>query len=115
MAPLIFTKLDEVTAGKFIRTVFPWYYLVIIFFAALGAGCLFVSHEIECGILLIIAIGGIFARQVLMPKINHYRDLMIQGEEAAERTFKRLHSFSVWINSAQLLAGIATLTLLSWQ
>ena len=29
MAPLIFTKLEGEVAGKFIRIVFPWYYLFL--------------------------------------------------------------------------------------
>ena len=29
MAPLIFTQLDEATAGRFIRAVFPWYYAIL--------------------------------------------------------------------------------------
>ena len=30
MAPLIFIKLEIREAGKFVRAVFPWYYLVVI-------------------------------------------------------------------------------------
>ena len=39
MAPLIFIKLDETTAGPFVRSIFPWYYLVII-------GLSFITHRI---------------------------------------------------------------------
>ena len=36
MAPLVFTKLDAETAGRFIRQVFPWYYLTVITLAAVA-------------------------------------------------------------------------------
>ena len=40
MAPLIFTKLEEETAGRFIREVFPRYYAFLAILCGIAAPCL---------------------------------------------------------------------------
>jgi hypothetical protein len=37
MAPLVFTKLPADQAGRFIRAVFPFYYLYVLATATVGA------------------------------------------------------------------------------
>jgi hypothetical protein len=85
MAPLVFTKLPAETAGAFIRAVFPWYYL------SLGAATLVALLALLPGVTgsapwkailtALILLGFIYARQVLMPRINQARDPRLAGEQ----------------------------------
>lgn len=113
MAPLIFTKLDEATAGRFIRAVFPWYYVVLFALSLVAALLLFAAAPLEAGILLGCASMAVFARQVLMPWINGLRDEALQGDQSAERRFDQLHRLSVIINGVQMIAVTLVLILLA--
>ena len=104
MAPLIFVKLGGEAAGRFIRQVFPWYYLVVIALAAVGAAALAVPRPVDAAVLGAVAAVGVAARQVLMPMINRARDAMLAGDAASKTRFSRLHRLSVWINAAQIVA-----------
>jgi hypothetical protein len=112
IAPLIFTKLDEATAGRFVRSIFPWYYLVIAGLSLLATASLFAIHTLEAAIMAIIALGAVFARQFLMPRINDYRDRMVEGDKKAEKAFAGLHRFSVGINGVQLIGAFTVLVLM---
>jgi hypothetical protein len=112
IAPLIFTKLDEATAGRFVRSIFPWYYLVIAGLSLLATASLFAIHTLEAAIMAIIALGPVFARQFLMPRINDYRDRMVEGDKKAEKAFAGLHRFSVGINGVQLIGAFTVLVLM---
>ncbi|MDG2034025.1 MAG: DUF4149 domain-containing protein [Rhodospirillales bacterium] len=112
MAPLIFIKLDEGTAGQFVRSIFPWYYLVIAGMSLIGSVSLVIIQPLPSAILAVIAIAAFLARQVLMPRINEHRAKMVGGDNGAERAFQRLHSFSVWINNGQLIGSFTVLIML---
>ena len=112
VAPLIFTKLDEATAGQFVRSIFPWYFLVIVILSLLAAISLPVIYPLEAVMMALIAIGAMFARQFLMPRINECRDRMLEGDRKAAKSFEGLHRFSVWINSCQLIGALAVLVLM---
>lgn len=66
-------------------------------------------RPIDGAIMGVVALGAVLAREVLMPRINHHRDRKLAGEPEAERSFARLHRLSMWINGAQLLAGLVVL------
>jgi len=105
MAPLVFIELDAVTAGRFIRSVFPWYALVVLVLAAVAAAALAADRPVDAGIMAAVALAASVSRQLLMPRINAYRDRALAGDAAAGRRFDALHRASVWINAAQLLAS----------
>lgn len=105
MAPLVFTQLEPKEAGKFIRAVFPWYYLAFGSLFITLAILLFLSSQIIPGFVsLICSIGFLIARQYLMPLINKYSDSSLQGDSSAGVMFERLHRISVAINMIQLIA-----------
>ena len=108
IAPLIFVKLDCATAGTVVRSVFPWYYLLIAVCSVTAAGALFAS-PINATIMGLIAAGAMVSRQILMPRINHNRDRMLNGDPSAENAFTRLHRLSVWINGGQILGAFFVL------
>jgi uncharacterized membrane protein YiaA len=113
MAPLIFTRLDAVIAGKFIRTVFPWYYAVLGILSLLAGLLAASSAPLEAGILLGVASLALFSRQILMPQINRLRDRAGEGDARAEAQFSSLHRLSVAINMVQLVAVTVVLLLLA--
>ncbi len=109
VAPLVFVKLDGASAGRFLRGIFPWYYLVVGLLSLLALAALAALRPLEAAALGLVALGAVVARQGLMPRINRHRDRMLAGDPEAERGFNRLHRLSVWINGAQLLAAFAVL------
>lgn len=109
VAPLVFVKLDGAVAAKFIRQVFPWYYLVVILVSGGAALALAAFCPWEALALAGVCGAGLLARQVLMPAINRARDAGLAGDEAAGRRFSRLHRLSVWINAAQMLTATVVL------
>ena len=109
MAPLIFIKLDIDVAGKFVRAVFPWYYLLIIVLAALGALLLVTFAPLNAGLLALVTISTVYCRQSLMPRINEYRDRSKAGEAGTTQIFDKLHRRSEILNGLQLLAVLAVL------
>lgn len=113
MAPLVFIKLDATTAGRFIRGVFPWYYLVVLVLAAVAAGAFAAERPVDAAVMGAVAVGAWASRQVLMPRINAHRDRALAGDAAAGRRFDRLHRVSVWVNTAQLLAAVTVMARLA--
>jgi hypothetical protein len=109
VAPVTFIHLDEATAGRFIRSLFPWYYLTLIVLPFIGAASLSATHYIDASIMALIALGAVFSRQILLPRINGYRDRMLSGDISAEKKFDGLHRLSVLINGVQLLGAFAVL------
>ena len=112
IAPLTFGLLPAEHAGKFVRGLFPWYYLVSLILAFLAGAALVGSRPTEAAILFAIALGAAISRQVLMPRINDHRDAAKAGDEKAEKIFDRLHKITVYINVAQLVALMVAMVLL---
>ena len=109
MAPLIFVKLDIDVAGKFVRAVFPWYYLLILILAGLGALTLVAFAPLNAGLMLLIAGSTAYCRQYLMPQITQFRDRSRAGEAGSTDIFDKLHRRSEALNGLQLMAVMAVL------
>jgi len=107
LAPLVFTQLPAEVAGRFIRAVFPWYYLWVAGFAALAAAGLAVDGRgaQAIGLAVAVALSAAWTRWRLMPSINALRDRQLAGDAAAGQAFERRHRLSVAINALQLLAA----------
>ena len=112
VAPFTFTTLDAATAGRFVRGIFPWYYLVIAGLSLLAFVSLVAVRPREAAVMAVIALGAFVSRQLLMPRINDHRHRMLGGDAEAERGFSRLHRLTVWINSLQLAGALVVLVLL---
>ena len=110
MAPLIHRKLPPEVAGAFLREVFPVYYLVLILVALLAAAAAFKPNPIAAGALAVVALGFVYARVWLVPRINRLRDDPDLAEEGA---FRRLHHQSVIINVVQMVAALVILLALA--
>ncbi len=105
-APVVFRHLPADVAGGLVRRVFPVYYLVGLLLAGLAGLAALPGRPIEGAVLLAVAVGFFWARQILMPRINTARDA------GANARFSRLHRFSVTINMVQLVAAAVVLVVL---
>ncbi len=104
-APMVFRAMPPDEAGRFIRAVFPWYYLFVIGVAGLGGAILLFWDSRSGALMIAIAVVAIYARQALMPQINAARDARSRGDLDAKGRFGRLHGISVALNFAQLIAA----------
>ncbi len=106
LAPLIFTTLPADAAGRFVRRVFPAYYLWIIGSAAVGALALLPLRLPDAIGLGLVAASALWLRQGLMPRINALSDAAQAGDAAAKAGFARAHQLSVLANVAQMLVAL---------
>ena len=104
VAPITFIVLDENNARKYIRKIFPFYYLVNLFLS-ICALVAFSLNVISFDFYLILAVSTLFviSNFILMPLINKYRD------NKEDKKFNYLHRFSVIINFIQLIILILIL------
>lgn len=114
MAPLIFIKLDAAVAGRFVRAVFPWYYLLIIALSAISFLVLIIFAPLNAGLMALVATSAVYCRQILMPSINDFSDRAKAGEKEVSKTFDKLHKRSEILNGLQLLAVFAVLAHLAF-
>ena len=99
VAPITVTVLDEVNSRKFIRKIFPYYYLSNLFLCLCALISLVILDNINFDFYLILAITILFviSNFILMPLINKFRD------NKEDKKFKYSHSVSVLINFIQLI------------
>ena len=114
VAPTVFNVLSARQAGLFLPAFFPGYYLWGLA-VALIAAVIAMNKSTAIGVvLLLVAMLFVFARQVLMPHINHARDEELMGMPGAGRRFRLLHLGSVLINGFQIIVLLVAAALLYW-
>ena len=99
VAPVTFTALNEENARKFIRKIFPYYYIVNLAISILVLICFIILKIFSLDFYLILSVAALFAVSnfILMPLINKYRD------EKQDNKFKYSHFISVVINFIQMI------------
>ena len=99
IAPVTFTTLNEENARKFIRKIFPYYYLfnLIISILTILSFIIIKKFSIEFYLISFVAILFVISNFVLMPLINKFRDTN------QDKKFKYSHFISVVINFVQML------------
>ena len=110
IAPKIFTVLPSEEAGKFVRSIFPTYYMfngiqyliltILMIYLEKTGNILYLSIS--------ILILFILSNYVLMPQINKSRDINNQ------KRFKFLHLLSVIFNFVIIISSIILILLLNW-
>ena len=98
VAPIVFTVLDADAARKFIRKIFPYYYLVNLILCLLSLISFYYVQQFltDFYLVLLVAILFVISNFILMPLINYFRD------NNQEKRFKYFHALSVIINFLQL-------------
>ena len=99
VAPVTFTTLNEENARKFIRKIFPFYYIVNLALSLLATIIYIILNSYNLNFYLILLVSILFAvsNYILMPLINKYRD------QKKDKHFKYSHFLSVLINFVQIL------------
>ena len=102
LAPMIFKILDAENAAKFVRKIFPYYYLVNLIFLSIAIILFLFISQLGASFYITLALGisFIFAQFVLMPTINKFKD------NNEEKKFKYAHGASVAINFIQMIGLI---------
>jgi hypothetical protein len=122
VAPVIFRVLGAEPGGRFVRALFPRYYLWnailgSIALPAFVAGPLCFpefrgrSVGIQSAMLLAIILIMLYGGNSLVPQINRARDL---GPPAQDR-FDRLHRRSVFLNGVTMIVAIGLLIAFAWR
>ena len=109
IAPVVFTRLPPEWASRFIRGVFPIYYLWVLGTAAAAAFALLPVRPADALALALVAGSTLWLRQSLMPRINALSDAAQAGDAAAKGKFDRAHRLSVVVNMVQM--GVAAVVL----
>ena len=109
IAPKIFTVLPSEEAGKFVRSIFPTYYMynglqyllltILLFYTGQNGNILYLSS--------LILFFFILSNYILMPQINKSRDIDNQ------KKFKLLHFLSVVINFLIIISSIVLILLIN--
>lgn len=102
VAPAVFTALEAQPAGRFLRAVFPRYYLYLIVLSTGLALSVLPESLWAAGSFAVVAASTCWVRQVLVARINRARDQMEEGDRHAAARFARGHRLSVMINLLQL-------------
>ena len=99
VAPTTFKLLDEENSRKFIRGIFPFYYLLNLILSFVAGVLFFLKQNLSIDFLLMTSICILFAISnfILMPMINKFRD------SNEDKKFKISHFISVIINFIQLI------------
>jgi hypothetical protein len=109
VAPVVFRLLPAEMAGRFLRGVFPPYYIWVLATSAAAAVALYPLSPLDAGIMAAIAAMAFWLRQVLMPRINALSDRAKSGDPEAKRGFDLSHRLSVGANLLQMIAAAAVL------
>ena len=105
VAPNVFISLDQKSARKFIRSIFPKLYLYS-FFISITIALLVIYHEtIYSLIFLMVSFGFLFSKIFLVKWINDVSDVKQKTSQQIQK-FKILHSLSVLIFITQIVCMI---------
>ena len=99
VAPITFKLLDEENSRKFIRGIFPFYYLLNLTLSFVASVSFFLDQNLSIDFSLMASVSVLFAISnfILMPMINKFRD------NNEDKKFKISHFISVIINFIQLI------------
>ena len=101
VAPAIFSSLDIKMSGMVLRRLFPNYYLFIIVLALI-ASFLGKLISIATAACIFIVVTTVLVRQILLPKINQWRDEELSGKMESAKKFSLSHRLTVILNLLQM-------------
>ena len=102
VAPVIFKVLDAVNAGKFVRKIFPFYYIINLIILSLVVILFIYNSQINIDFYLVLILALLFAFLlfILMPMINKFKD------NHEDKKFDFSHKLSVVLNFVQMVGLI---------
>ena len=108
-APQAFKLLPEGVSDKFVRELFPLFYLYSFALSAIAAIALAPIHLPDTIVMGLISAGFLFARYYLMPRTLRAHDEREKGTYGAAETFADLHKRSAFINMVQFIGTCVVL------
>ena len=112
VAPVVFKVLDGDEASRFLRVLFPRYYLFLIMFSGFAAFSSW-DHPGQAIGLGFISLSTLFVLQVAVPKINEWRDAEMDGDKAAGEKFKKGHRGAVSLHISRLIGAGSVLIMIA--
>ena len=105
VAPVTFKFLDEQNSRRFIRGIFPYYYILNLLFSLIIVFLFAYIKNYSISFFLIVAVCILFfiSNFLLMPLINKFRD------NKEDKKFKISHFISVLINFIQIIFLVSIL------
>ena len=105
VAPVTFKFLDEQNSRRFIRGIFPYYYILNFLFSLIIVFLFAYIKNYSISFFLIVAVCILFfiSNFLLMPLINKFRD------NKEDKKFKISHFISVLINFIQIIFLVSIL------
>ena len=102
VAPNVFISLDEKSARKFIRSIFPKLYLYAFLISITIAFLIFYNGIIFSVLFFLVSFGFLFSKIFLVKWINDVSDIKQKTSKQLKK-FKILHSLSVLIFITQIV------------
>ena len=102
IAPNVFTSLDQKSARKFIRNIFPKLYLYAFLISIIITLLIIYHGTIYSIIFFIVSSGFLFSKIFLVKWINDVSDIKKKTSQQITK-FKILHSLSVLIFITQIV------------
>ena len=108
VTPAVLQGMKEDHAMKYMRELFPRYYLWGAVLAAIDLLVALLSRSTLAIPMVVMLVGFIYGRQLLIPKMLAAKDRWLSSDSAGDKAaFKSLHKQSVILNSALILILIA--------
>ena len=101
VASVVFTTLDSENASKFLRKIFPRFFLIIFFLGVVGLLISFLYNNIQGNAVYGITSLAMIISYLVVPATNKARD------ENKSNTFRRLHTVTVVLTLFTLLANLS--------
>ena len=101
VASVVFTTLDSENASKFLRKIFPRFFLIIFFLGVVGLLISFLYKNIHGNTIYGITSLAMIISYLVVPATNKARD------ENKSNTFRRLHTVTVVLTLFTLLANLS--------
>ena len=101
VASVVFTTLDSENASKFLRKIFPRFFLIIFILGVVGLLISFLYNNIHGYTVYGITSLAMIISYLVVPATNKARD------ENKSTTFRRLHTVTVVLTLFTLLANLS--------
>ena len=101
VASVVFTTLDSENASKFLRKIFPRFFLIIFILGVVGLLISFLYNNIHGYTVYGITSLAMIISYLVVPATNKARD------ENKSTTFRRLHTITVVLTLFTLLANLS--------
>ena len=102
-APQAFKLLPEGVSDKFVRELFPLFYLYATVLSGIATVAFLPIRMPETIVMALVTSGFVFARYYLMPRTVRAHEAREKGTHGAAEAFADLHKRSAFVNMMQFI------------